>query len=53
MKWRNALLKLSREHHQALVLTLRIAKATEAKSNSAPMKSVPKTLEFEFAPVVG
>lgn len=50
MKRRNALLQLSREHHQALVLTLRIAKATEADAISALIKSVPNIFAAELEP---
>lgn len=50
MKRRNALLQLSREHHTALVLTLRIARATEADSISALLEYVPKIFDAELEP---
>lgn len=49
-KRRAALLKLSREHHTALVLTLRISQANDAAAVSSLMKSLPRIFQHELDP---
>lgn len=50
MKRRAALVQLSREHHGALVLTQRIAKAHDAATVSHLMASVPAIFRHEIEP---
>lgn len=50
MKRRAALVRLSREHHGALVLTQRIAKAHDAAAVSHLMDSVPAIFRGEIEP---
>lgn len=50
MKRRAALLRLSREHHAALVLTQRIERAGDAAATGALMKSVPAIFRCELDP---
>lgn len=50
MKRSPILLELSREHHTALVLALRIARATEPAAQAALLTSVPATFRNELEP---
>lgn len=50
MKRRAALLKLSREHHTALVLTQCIAKVSDASAIAGLMESVPAMFRRELEP---
>ena len=50
MKRRAALLKLSREHHSALVLTQRIAQARDAAALARLMTLLPRVFQDELEP---
>ena len=50
MKRRHALQQLSREHHSALVLALRIARATDLEARYALLKDVPLVFQRDIAP---
>ena len=50
MKRRAALLKLSREHHTALVLTHRIAQAGDSAAIAGLMESVPRVFQHDLNP---
>lgn len=50
MKRRAALLKLSRDHHTALVLTLRISQANGEAEVSSLMESLPRLFQHELDP---